>query len=380
MIGFELSDEQKALQETARRFAAEEIRPIAASCDQEGRFPTEIVKKAFELGLVNDEIPEEYGGGGLSIFDHCLVVEELAWGCMGINASITIGGLTSWPIRIAGTEEQKKEWFGRLTSEPILASYCVTEPEAGSDVAGMKSTAVKKGDDYVINGTKQWITAGGQCSFYVVFAHTDLSQKHKGMSAFVVDRDSPGLEVGKKEDMMGQRASDTRQITFTDVVVPAKNRLGAEGDAFKIAMTTFDRTRPGVAIGGVGVARAAMEHAIQYAKERKTFGVPIGSHQAISFMLSDMAMNVQAARLLSWESAWMADQGRRNSMNASFAKAFAADMAMKVTTDAVQVFGGYGYSKEYPVEKLMRDAKVLQIYEGTSQIQRIIIGRHLLGG
>jgi acyl-CoA dehydrogenase len=291
---------------------------------------------------------------------------------------IVANNLACQPLNLAASEEQKKEWFGRLTSECGWAAYCLSEPSAGSDVAGMKSTATKKGDRYILNGTKQWITNGGVASFYVVFAYTDKEAGHKGVSCFIVPRDLPGVQVQKKEDMMGQRASSTCQIVFDNVEVPASLRVGEEGTGFYTAMKTFDRTRAPIAAGAVGLARRARDYAVKYAKEREAFGKPIAELQAVQFMLADMDRDIEAGRLLCWQAAWLADNGRRNTRETAIAKLFCADAAMRITTDAVQIFGGYGYSREYPVEKLMRDAKVIQIYEGTSQVQRLVIARQLL--
>ncbi|MBY0471205.1 acyl-CoA dehydrogenase family protein [bacterium] len=378
-MNFGLTDEQKQLQEMARKFTKDEIIPKAAHYDATGEYPWPVIKKAWELGLLNTHVPTEYGGPGLGLLDVCIVTEELAFGCSGITTAMEGNGLASAPLIVAGSEEVKKEFLGRLTASPVMAAYCVTEPGAGSDVAGIRTQAKKVGSDYVINGSKMWITNASVANWYFVLAYTDPTQKHKGMSGFVVPADTPGILVGKKEKNMGQRASDTRGITFENVKVPEKYRLGKEGDGFKIAMTAFDHTRPFVAAGAVGVARRAMEESMQYAVNRKTFGVPIAQHQAVSFMIADMAKDIEAARLLVHKCAWMLDSGERNTQYAAYAKAFAADMAMQVTTNAVQIFGGYGYSEEYPVEKLMRDAKIYQIYEGTSQIQRMIIAREVLG-
>jgi acyl-CoA dehydrogenase len=377
-MDFQLSDEQLALQETARRFAQTEIAPIAAQHDQTGEFPMEVMRKAWELGLSSESIPPEYGGVGLSLFDAVLVVEELAWGCAGMATSIMCNDLGLTPILIGGNDAQKKEWLGYLTQSFRLVSFCLSEPGAGSDVAGLQLLAERDGDHYVLNGTKCWITNGGVADLYTVFATLDRSTRHHGVCAFVMPRDTPGITVGKKEDKMGQRASDTRVIHFDNVRVPAAQRLGAEGEGFKIAMRTLDQTRPSIGGLAVGIARRALEESVKYAKERKAFGFPIAGFQAVQFMLADMAKDVEAARLLTQQSAWMIDRGLRASKHSSFAKCFATDMAMRVTTDAVQVFGGNGYTKEYPVEKLMRDAKLMQIYEGTNQIQRLVIARELL--
>lgn len=377
MISFDLSDEQKELQRLAREFTLKEILPKAAHHDEKGEFPREIAKKAWELGLMNTHIPQDCGGLGLGVFEGCVITEEFAYGCTGIATAMEANALASAPVIVAGNDSQKKKYLGRLTEAPLFAAYCVTEPNAGSDVASIKTTAKKVGNDYVINGAKMWITNGSVADWYFVLAVTDPAAKHKGMSGFIVDAKSPGITVGKKEWNLGQRASDTRGITFEEVRVPAENLLGKEGDGFKIAMSAFDHTRPSVAAGAVGLARRAMDESIEYAKTRKTFGVPIAAHQAVSFMIADMAKDIEAARLLVWKAAFEIDNGRRNTKFAAFAKAFAADMAMRVATDAVQVHGGYGYSSEYPVEKLMRDAKIYQIYEGTSQIQRLIIAKEI---
>ncbi len=377
MIDFTLSDDQKQLQELARKFSKEEIIPKAAHHDEKGEFPREIAAKAWELGLMNTHIPADYGGLGLGVIDGCIITEELAYGCTGICTAMEANVLAAAPVMVAGNDEQKKEFLGQLTSAPNFAAYCVTEPGAGSDVSGIRTTAKKEGGDYVINGSKMWITNASVASWYFVLAYTDPSLKHKGMSGFLVPAKTPGIVVGKKEWNMGQRASDTRGITFENVRVPERYRLGKEGEGFKIAMGAFDHTRPAVAAGAVGLARRAMDEAIAYSQSRKAFGQPIAGFQAVSFMIAEMGMNIEAARLLVWKSAAVIDSGQRNTKFAAMAKAFAADMAMKVTTDAVQVFGGYGYSEEYPVEKLMRDAKIYQIYEGTSQIQRLILAKEI---
>ncbi len=377
MIDFSLSDEQRQLRELAHDFAAHEIYPKSAEHDRTGEFPTEILKKAWEVGLLNTHIPSEYGGLGLGVLEGCLLGEEIAWGCTGIGTAMEANGLAEAPVIVAGTEEQKRAWLAPMIDEFRLASYCVTEPDAGSDVAGIKTMARKVGDDYVLSGEKMWITGASHADWYFVLAYTDPDKRHRGMSAFLVPRETEGVEVGKKEVNLGQHASDTRGVRFTDVRVPAAHRLGNEGDGFKIAMAAFDHTRPTVSAAAVGLARHAMEHAVQYAQERTTFGVPIAKHQSVAFMIADMAKDIEAARMLVWLSAWTIDQGRRNTREAAYAKAFAADTAMRVALDAVQIFGGYGYSTEYPVEKLLRDAKVFQIYEGTSQIQRLIIAKEI---
>jgi acyl-CoA dehydrogenase len=377
VIDFSLSEEQKALQKLAHDFAEKEVRPRAAHHDETGEYPWEIIKKAHEIGLMNTHVPEAYGGLGLGVLDSCLIAEEIAWGCTGIGTAMEANGLAQAPVMVAGNDDQKKRFLAPMIDEPLLAAYCVTEPGAGSDVAGIRTTAKKVGDEYIINGSKMWITNAGVANWYFVLAYTDINLGTKGMSGFLVPADTPGIEVGKKEMNLGQRCSDTRAMSFSDVKVPAANLLGKEGDGFKIAMAAFDHTRPPVAAAATGLARAATEHSIRYAMERNTFGVPIAMHEGISFMIADMAKDTEAARLLTWRAAWEIDQGRRNTKFAAMAKSFCADVAMRVATDAVQVFGGYGYSKEYPVEKLMRDAKIFQIYEGTSQIQRLIIAKEL---
>jgi acyl-CoA dehydrogenase len=376
-VSFALTDEQKELRALAREFATKEIRPKAAEYDVQMKHPADVIAKAHEVGLMNVHVPAAYGGLELNAFDGMLVGEELNWGCTGIGTSLSANGLGAGPVIIAGTDEQKAQWLPPLIAEPILCSFGLSEPEAGSDVARLKTTAERRGDEYVLNGSKTFITNAGYAAWTVVFAKTDVSKGHRGISAFIVPMDTPGVTIEQHLEKMGQRATDTSAFALQDVVVPAANRLGEEGQGFKLAMQTLDFTRPGTAIGAVGVAQAAFELAVEYAKERVTFDVPIAMHQGVNFMIADMATEIEAARLLTWQAAWMLDRGERATLYSSFAKRFAADMAMKVTTDAVQVFGGYGYMKEYPVEKLMRDAKLFQIYEGTSQIQRLVIAKEI---
>src|SRR5436190_3547243 len=377
-ISFALSDEQKALRELAREFAAKEIRPREAEYDEHSTHPADVVAKAHELGLINFHIPEAYGGLGLSCFDGILVGEELCWGCSGIGTTLAANGLGAGPVIVFGSEEQKRQFLAPLVEEPLLISFGLTEPNAGSDVSGIQTTAVRRGDEYVLNGSKMFITNAGHARWLTVFASTDKSKGHRGLTGFIVPTDLDGVIVEKHLDKMGQRSTDTSALAFQDVKVPAANRLGEEGEGFKIAMKTLDFTRPGTAVGAVGVARAAYEYAAQYSKERVQFGMPIAMNQGINFLIADMATKIEAARLLCWQAAWMIDQGQRATLQSSYAKRFAADICMEVTTDAVQVFGGYGYMKEYPLAKLMRDAKLYQIYEGTSQIQRLVIARELL--
>ncbi len=378
MIDFNLSDEQRALRELAHDFARNEMRPVAPAHDRTGEFPWQVVKKAHALGLMNLTVPEQFGGGGLKQFDDCLVTEELAWGCAGMCTSLMGNTLGALPISIGGSDEQKQKFLGMLTDEPTLIAFNLTEPQSGSDAANMKVTARKVGDEYVLNGTKQFITNGGVARLHSVFAQSDASKGTDGINAFVVPADTPGVCAGQEEDKMGQRASNTTQVIYQDAVVPAANRLGGEGDGFKIAMKTLDQSRAGIGALSVGLARAAMEAAIEYAKERKAFNQPITNFQMVQAMLADMAIKIETARLITWKAAWMVDNGMRASLESAIAKCFASDTAMQVTTDAVQIFGGYGYMRDYPVEKYMRDAKLIQIYEGTNQIQRVVIARQLL--
>jgi acyl-CoA dehydrogenase len=378
-VSFALTPEQRELRTLAREFAQNEIRPKAAEYDERQTHPADVIAKAHEVGLMNVHVPEELGGPGLPAFAGMLVGEELSWGCAGIAVSIVANTLGAAPVLIAGTDEQKRRWLPPLLDSPLLCSFALSEPDAGSDAARIKTTAERRGDEYVLNGSKMFITNAGHAAWSVVFASTDRERGHRGLSAFVVPMDAEGVVVEKHLDKMGQRATDTSAFALNEVIVPAGHRLGGEGDGFKIAMQTLDFTRPGTAAGAVGVAQAAYEHAVEYAKERITFGVPIAMHQGVNFLVADMATEIEAARLLTWQAAWMLDAGygRKATLYSSFAKRFAADTAMKVTSDAVQIHGGYGYIKEYPVEKLMRDAKLFQIYEGTSQIQRLVIAREI---
>lgn len=376
MFDLTLTDDQTMLRRMAHDFAQKEIVPVAEELDHEGKFPDKIVAKAREVGLINVNIPEEYGGLGATVFEECLIEEELAWGCSGVSTAMTINNLAAVPIKLAASPEQKKEWFGRMVGGE-LASYAVTEPNAGSDVAGMQAFAEKRGSEYVLNGSKTFISNASRAAFFTVFARTNREDRYKGISCFIVERDREGFSVSKKFDKLGQRCADTAEISFNDLVLPESNRLGPEGSGFITAMKVFDISRPAVAAAAVGVARRAMEEALAFAKERIAFSQPIISFQAVGHMLADMAMNIDAGRFLAWQAAWLHDNDKPNNKQAAFAKAFCADMAMKATVDAVQIHGGYGYMKEYPVEKLMRDVKVFQIYEGTSQIQRNIIVREL---
>jgi acyl-CoA dehydrogenase len=380
MFDFEPSEEQQALIETARRFARERIIPIAAQCDREAKFPRHIFEEAHAIGLVNPTLPAEHGGAGLSDVESSFVTEELAYGCSGIQTSMTANTLGLTPIKLAGSEEQKKKYLGWLVREPVMVSYATSEPGAGSDVAGMQCRATKDGQGgYVLNGTKQWITNASLASFYVVFATEDPALKHKGIGAFLVERAQAGVRPGKHEDKLGQRASDTAPLVLEDVRVPPSQVLAPPGHGFKLAMETFNQTRPDIGAIAVGIMRRCLDESIAYARERKAFGVAIAQHQLVQAMLAEMKIRIEATTLLVRKAAWNLDKGIRDPMTSSCAKAYGADAAMQSAIDAVQVFGGYGYVKDYPVEKLMRDAKILQIYEGTAQVQRLVIARQLIG-
>ncbi|GCB62798.1 hypothetical protein scyTo_0013116 [Scyliorhinus torazame] len=377
-FNFELTDEQKEFQTTARKFAREEVVTAAAECDRSGEYPVPLIKRAWELGLINTHIPTNCDGMGLGIFDSCLITEEIAYVCTGIQTAIEANSLGKMPVILAGSEEQQKKYLGRMTEALLMCAYCVTEPGAGSDVAGIKTRAERKGNEYIINGQKMWITNGGKVDWFVLLACSNPAPKAsacKAFTGFIVDADSPGIQIVRKEMNMGQRCSDTRGIVFEDVRVPKENILVGEGAGFKIAMEAFDKTRPPVAAGAVGLGQRASDVATKYALERKTFGKLLAKHQAVSFLLAEMALKVELARLSYQRGAWEVDQGLRNTYYASIAKAFAGDIANQVASDGVQIFGGNGFNSEYPVEKLVRDAKIYQIYEGTAQIQRLIIAQ-----
>ncbi len=377
-MDFRLSEEQEAFRQLARDFAQREIVPVASQYDESGEFPWEIVRKAHRVGLMNLEVPEEYGGAGLGPFEVALIAEEIAAGCAGIATSLLGNGLALLPILLFGTEEQKRRFLPDFCAGPNLAAFCLTEPNAGSDIAAVSMQARREGAGYVLDGVKTFITNGGVASLYTVVAATDRQKGARGLSLFIVPAGTPGLSTGKKERKLGQRASDTREVIFEGVRVPEENRLGREGHGFRMAVATLERARVGVAAIAVGVARAALEAAQAYAHQRVQFGRPIIGHQAVQLMLADMAIGVETARLLTWRAAWAFAQGEPGAeVLSAMAKCYASDVAMRVTTDAVQVFGGYGYMKDYPVEKYLRDAKLLQIYEGTNQIQRLMIARRL---
>jgi acyl-CoA dehydrogenase len=377
-MDFSLSDEQRALMAAGRRFAEERIIPVAAEADKTAHYPIAVFEEAWELGFINVTVPEEYGGAGLSKLDNALLCEALSFGCTGIQTSMLANTLALTPIKLAGSDDQKKRYLGKLTAEPVFASYCTTEPSAGSDVAALKTRFEKVGDDYVLNGEKCWITNAGLAAFYVVFATSDPDKRHEGIAAFIIDRETEGLSVGKHEDKLGQRASDTAAVHLENVKVPKENLLAEEGKGFKLAMETFNDTRPDIAAMATGLMQRCLEESLAYARERKTFGVAIGEHQMVQAMLADMAIGTEATRWLYRKAAWNLDHGVRDPIASAYAKAYGADAAMKAATDAVQIFGGNGYVRDYPVEKLMRDAKLLQIYEGTSQIQRVVIAKSLL--
>jgi acyl-CoA dehydrogenase len=375
-MDFRLTDEQQAAQELAREIAEREILPVAAAYDREHTFPGDVIEKVRQAGLYNYAVPEEYGGIGAGILIGVLVTEQFSWACAGIATSIAINSLAADPLLIAGNEEQRRAYFGRLVAGEYGA-YALTEPAAGSDSANIQTRARRVGDEYVINGSKIWISNANVASFFVVFARTDPEGGHHGLSAFLVEADARGVTVGNPLPKLGQRASPACEIAFDDVVVPAASRLGAEGDGFMIAMQVFDRSRPIIAAFGVGLTQRCLDESLAYAGERVTMGRRIMEHQAVGHKIAEMGLRGEAARLLAYQAAALHDAGQRNTLQAAYAKAFAADSAMWAATEAVQVFGGNGYSEEFPVAKLFRDAKLLQIYEGTSEIQRNIMLREL---
>ncbi len=378
MLNFDLNIEQKEINEMAMKFARQEMIPKSAEFDQKAEMPLEILEKAWSLGLVNTCIPTEFGGTGFTTIDSMIITEALAYGCLGMNTAIMANDLALLPIVIGGSEEQKKKFLTPFTESYKIAAFCLTEPGNGSDAAGIKTTIKDGGDHWIVNGQKMWITNAGYADLFTLYGTIDPELKHKGISALVIEKGTAGIEIGAPEKKMGHCCSDTRSVTFKNVLVPKENMLGSPGDGWKIAMKTLDHSRPMVAASAVGGAQCSLDYATEYSKERIQFNKPIAGHQAIQFMLADMATKVEASRLLVFKSAWLIDQGLSNTKLASMAKAFASDSFMQVATDAVQIYGGYGYSKEYPVEKLMRDAKLIQIYEGTSQIQRLVIAKEVL--
>ncbi len=380
MIDFSLTDEQMELRNRARRFAQEKMLPYAHYYDKTGEFPWPIVKEAWSEGLMNLGIPKEYGGPGLGITEACIVVEEMAAGCAGMTTSIYANSLGPEPIIIAGTDEQKEKYLKPLTEEVKLAAFACSEPSMGSDVAGIQTRAEKKGNHYVLNGSKFWITNAPQADYYTVFASLDPSRRHQALCAFIVDADTTGVRTGKPVQKMGHKASATSAIMFRDAKVPEENLLGSEGMGFLIAMQTFAQTRPAIAAFATGLARAAMEYARDYAKKREAFTKKLREFEGIQFKLAEMYMKIEASRLLYLKAAWAADTSGDSTVPASVAKAYATDAAMWCASEAVQIHGGYGYIEQYPLEKLFRDAKLYQIYEGTSEIQRLILARHVLDG
>ena len=378
MLGFTLSPEQEQLKRTARDFARKEIIPAAPKYDEAEEFPYDVMRKAWEVGLMNFEVPQAFGGLGLGVLDTILCLEEINYGCSGMATIIAVNDLSATPLLLAGNNEQKKEFLGRLTQDCVFAAYALTEPGSGSDAASISTTYRTVGDEYVLNGSKIFISNGSVANWMIVFATRDKAEGHRGISCFVVEADTPGLTATKMRGKLGQRASDTAEIAFEDVRIPKSALVGSEGEGFKIAMRTFDRTRPQIVAVSLGVAQRALDECKAYALTRKQFDQPIANFQAVQFMLADMAIDLEAMRLLTYKAAWEIDHNGGKSIYSSYAKAFGADRAMEIATNAVQIFGGYGYMKEYPVEKLMRDAKLVQIYEGTSQIQRMVIARDLL--
>jgi butyryl-CoA dehydrogenase len=373
-----LTEEQKMIKDLCRQIAREKIQPVAAEYDEKEEFPWPIVKILADSDVFGIYIPEQYGGMGGGVFDLAIATEELSWACGGISLCFAATALGTFPIILFGTDEQKKKYLPKI-AKGTIAAFCITEAEAGSDAGSIKTTAKKDGDSYILNGTKQWITNGGEADVYTVIALTDKSKGARGASAFIVEKGTKGIDFGKKEKKLGIRGSATREVIFTDCKIPKENLLSREGMGFIVAMKTFDYSRPGVAAQAVGIAQRALDEAVNYAHQRKQFGQLISGFQGIQFMLADMAIQVEAARALIYRAAKIIDSGAKNAAKISaMAKTFASDVAMKVTTDAVQVFGGYGYMREYPVEKLMRDAKITQIYEGTNQIQRSIIAANLI--
>ncbi|MCX5808171.1 MAG: acyl-CoA dehydrogenase family protein [Proteobacteria bacterium] len=378
-MDYSLTEEQKHIQTLARRIAEEKVVPIRAELDEKQEFPWSIMKTCAETGLFGINIPEEYGGIGGGTFENCIVVEELSRACLGVSVSYAASLLGAYPILLGGSEEQKKKYLPEIASGRKLGAFGLTEANAGSDAQGIRTEAKKVGDEYILNGTKQWITNGGEAEIYSVVAMTDKSKGGRGATAFIIEKGMEGFSFGKKENKLGIRASATRELVFQDCKVPKENVIGREGLGFILVMRTFDRTRPGIGAQAVGVAQGALEAAVNYAREREQFERKIISFQAIQHMLADMAMQVEAARALVYAVARYIDSNPKDfSKVSAMAKVFPSDIAMKVTVDAIQIFGGYGYMKEYPVEKMMRDAKILQIYEGTNQIQRNVISLELI--
>ena len=378
MLAFDLTDEQRELKQLARKFAEQEIIPRAREYDQKEIFPVEVCEKAWAAGLMNFGVPKELGGPGLGVLDTCLIIEELNYGCSGISNAVGANDLATLPLLIAGNDEQQRTYLGALIKKLTFCAFAITEPGAGSDVAAMATTYRRDGDEFVLDGTKHFISNGSVAEWYVAFATQDKRLKHKGISCFVFPANLPGISRRRMHGKLGQRAADTGEIFFEDLHLPSSALVGKEGDGFRYAMATFDKSRPEIGAIAIGIAQRALDECLKYSRQRTAFGQPIASFQAIQFMMADMAIEIEAMRLLTYKAAWMVDRGELPNAISSYAKAFAGDACMRITTDAVQIFGGYGYMDEYPVQKLMRDAKLLQIYEGTSQIQRVVIARNLL--
>jgi acyl-CoA dehydrogenase len=380
MLGFDLTEEQGEMKALARKFSEQEIIPRAREYDEQEIFPRDICAKAFDAGLMNFGVPKELGGPGLGILDTCLIQEELNYGCSGISNSVSANDLGTLPVLLAGSDAQKKTYLGALVDKLTFCAFAITEPGAGSDVAAMSTTYRRDGDSFLINGTKHFISNGSMADWIVTFATTDKRLKHRGISCFVFPSNLPGITRTRMHGKLGQRAADTGEIVYSDLRVPLDAMVGKEGEGFKYAMATFDHSRPEIGAIAIGVSQRALDECLKYSRQRSAFGQPIASFQAIQFMMADMAVNIEAMRLLTYKAAWLVDRGETPNAISSYAKLFGSEACMKITTDAVQIFGGYGYMKEYPVEKLMRDAKLLQIYEGTSQIQHVVIARDLLKG
>jgi len=378
MLAFDLTDEQRELKQLARKFAEQEIIPRAREYDLKEIFPVDVCEKAWAAGLMNFGVPKELGGPGLGILDTCLIIEELNYGCSGISNAVGANDLATLPVLIAGNDEQQRTYLGALIKRLTFCAFAITEPSAGSDVAAMATTYRREGDEFVLNGTKHFISNGSKADWYVAFATLDKHLKHKGISCFVFPSSLPGISRRRMHGKLGQRAADTGEIFFEDLHIPSSALVGKEGDGFRYAMATFDKSRPEIGAIGIGIAQRALDECLKYSRQRTAFGQPIASFQALQFMMADMAIEIEAMRLLTYKAAWLVDRGEMPNAISSYAKAFAGDACMRITTDAVQIFGGYGYMDEYPVQKLMRDAKLLQIYEGTSQIQRVVIARNLL--
>ena len=378
MIGFELTEQQQELKALARRFSEQEIIPRTREYDEKEFFPRDICEKAFAAGLMNLGVPSEMGGPGLGVLDTSLILEELNYGCAGIANFVGANELGTLPVALVASEQQQRTYLAPMIYKPTLCAFAITEPGAGSDVAALRASYRREGDSFILSGTKHFISNGSVADWLVTFATCDKGLKHRGISCFVLPAGLKGISRKRMHGKLGQRAADTGEIFFDEVRIPTDALVGEEGDGFKHAMATFDRSRPEIGAIAIGISQRALDESLKYSRQRSAFGQPIGNFQAIQFMMADMAVALEAMRLLTYKAGWLIDQGQAPNVISSYAKLFSADACMKITTDAVQIFGGYGYMSEYPVEKLMRDAKLLQIYEGTSQIQRVVIARDLL--